>query len=106
MNNAFAVRKNLVRDLLKEISGMRVNDPKGAFYIFPDISAFFGKTLRGNHIGNATDFCEYLLQEAGVALVAGDAFGAPNCFRISFAASEEDLRKAVHLIKNALTDAP
>lgn len=106
MNNAFAVRKNLVRDLLKEISGMRVNDPKGAFYIFPDISAFFGKTLRGNHIGNATDFCEYLLQEAGVALVAGDAFGAPNCFRISFAASEEDLRKAVHLIKDALTDAP
>ena len=102
MNKAFGVRKNLVRDLLKEIPGMNVNDPKGAFYIFPDISAFFGRTLRGHAINNATDFCEYLLQEAGVALVAGDAFGAPNCFRISFAASEEDLHKAVHLMKNAL----
>lgn len=103
MNKAFAVRKNMVRDLLREIPGLRVNDPKGAFYIFPDISSFFGQTIRGTTIGNATDFCEYLLEEAGVALVAGDAFGAPNCFRISFAASEEDLRKAIHLIKNALS---
>jgi len=77
--------------------------PEGAFYVFPDISSFFGKTLRGHHISNAADFAMYLLEEAGVATVTGEAFGNADCIRISYAASEEEIRQAVARIKEALS---
>ncbi|MCH2196350.1 pyridoxal phosphate-dependent aminotransferase [Kordia sp.] len=102
MMDEFLKRRDIVLGLLKEIDGFNVNVPEGAFYIFPDISSFFGKTLRGKTINNATDFSLYLLDEALVATVTGDAFGNPNCIRISYAASEEELRKAIQQIKEAL----
>ena len=76
--------------------------PKGAFYVFPDVSAYFGKSYDGLTINNSDDFCEYLLMHAYVATVTGDAFGAPGCFRISYAASEEDLTEALRRMKEAL----
>jgi aspartate aminotransferase len=88
---------------LREIDGFKVNVPKGAFYVFPDISAFFGKTLKGNKINNASDFSLLLLEEANVATVTGDAFGAPKNIRISYAASEENLRKAIQQIKDVVS---
>jgi len=102
MMDEFLKRRDIVLGLLKEIDGFNVNVPEGAFYIFPDISSFFGKTLRGKTINNATDFSMHLLDEALVATVTGDAFGNPNCIRISYAASEEELRKAIQQIKEAL----
>ncbi|MDA9773038.1 aminotransferase class I/II-fold pyridoxal phosphate-dependent enzyme, partial [Flavobacteriaceae bacterium] len=74
----------------------------GAFYVFPDISYFFGKTIKGKTINNANDFSLFLLEEANVATVTGDAFGAPNCIRISYAASEDLLRKAIDRIQKAI----
>jgi aspartate aminotransferase len=88
---------------LNEIEGVKTNVPSGAFYLFPDVSAFFGKELKGNKINNASDFALYLLEEAHVATVTGDAFGAPSCIRISYAASEEQLREAISRIKKALS---
>ena len=102
MRDAFRKRRELVIELLSEIPGMESNHPDGAFYVFPDISFFFGKTLRGYKINNSEDFCLYLLQEAHVAVVEGSAFGADQCFRISYAASEADLREAIGRIKAAL----
>jgi aspartate aminotransferase len=102
MMDEFLKRRDIVLGLLGEIEGFNVNVPEGAFYVFPDISSFFGKTLRGKTINNATDFSLYLLDEALVATVTGDAFGNPNCIRISYAASEEELRKAIQQIKEAL----
>jgi aspartate aminotransferase len=102
MMDEFLKRRDIVLELLGEIEGFNVNVPEGAFYVFPDISSFFGKTLRGKTINNATDFSLYLLDEALVATVTGDAFGNPNCIRISYAASEEELRKAIQQIKEAL----
>lgn len=103
MVDEFKSRRNMVLELLGEISGFSLNTPDGAFYIFPDISSFFGKTLQGVTIENANDFSLYLLEKANVATVTGDAFGTPNCIRISYAASEAQLREAIARIKEAVT---
>lgn len=95
MKTAFLKRRDMVLHLLQEIPGVKVNLPLGAFYIFPDISAYFGKKSDKMEINNATDFCDYILQEAFVAVVSGAAFGADECFRISYAASEAELKEAV-----------
>ena len=102
MIDEFLKRRDIVLELLAEIEGFNINVPEGAFYVFPDVSYFFGKTLRGKTINNATDFSLYLLDEALVATVTGDAFGNQNCIRISYAASEEQLRTAIKQIKEAL----
>jgi aspartate aminotransferase len=102
MVDEFKSRRDIVIGLLNEIEGVKTNTPNGAFYLFPDVSAFFGKTLNGTKIENASDFSLYLLEEAHVATVTGDAFGAPNCIRISYAASESQLREAMSRIKKAL----
>ena len=99
---AFKKRRDLVLGMLKEMPGVKANTPEGAFYIFPDISAFFGKKYKDYTITNAQDLCLFLLAEALVALVSGDAFGAPECIRISYAASEETLTKAMERVKEAL----
>ncbi len=102
MIGAFKNRRDLVLSMLKEMPGVKANTPEGAFYIFPDISAFFGKKYKEYTITNSQDLCLYLLAEALVALVSGDAFGAPECIRISYAASEETLTKAMERVKEAL----
>ena len=102
MVDEFKRRRDLVLQLLNEIEGFKLNIPEGAFYVFPDISSFFGKTLRGRVINNATDFSLYLLEEAMVATVTGEAFGDANCIRFSYAASEKDLREAIRRIKESL----
>lgn len=102
MVKEFAKRRDLVLELLGAIPGFKVNHPEGAFYIFPDISSFFGKSNGTTTINNATDFCNYLMLEAHVGTVSGSAFGADNCFRISYAASEEQLREAIRRIKKAV----
>lgn len=99
---AFKNRRKLVLDALAEMPGVRANVPDGAFYVFPDISSFFGKSDGEHKINNADDLCLYLLSEAWVGLVTGDAFGDPNCLRISYAASEETLTEAMKRIKAAL----
>lgn len=99
---AFKSRRDLVVGLIKEIPGLKINVPEGAFYVFPDVSSFFGKTLRGTLINNADDFSMYLLSEANVATVTGDAFGNPNCIRFSYATSEELLTEAMRRIKEVL----
>ncbi|MDO5105520.1 pyridoxal phosphate-dependent aminotransferase [Capnocytophaga sp.] len=103
MIEQFKTRRDLVLELLAEICGFKLNVPEGAFYVFPDISYFFGKTLRGKTINTASDFSFYLLEEAGVATVTGEAFGDKNCIRISYAASETELREAIKRIKESLT---
>jgi aspartate aminotransferase len=102
MITAFKERRTLVLNALAEIPGIKTNHPGGAFYVFPDCSAYFGKSHEGHTIENASDLCLYLLEESLVALVTGDAFGDPNCFRISYAASEETLIEAMRRIKEAL----
>ena len=102
MIDEFRRRRDLILELLGEIEGFNLNIPEGAFYVFPDISSFFGKTLNGTTINNASDFALYLLEKANVATVTGEAFGNPNCIRISYAASEEELREAVSRIKAVL----
>ncbi len=102
MVDAFKERRKLILGLLSEIEGFKTNEPEGAFYVFPDISYFFGKTLRGKNINTASDFSLYLLEEAKVATVTGEAFGDPNCIRISYAASEKDIKEAMRRIKEAL----
>lgn len=102
MVSAFHSRRDLVVGLAKEIPGIKLNVPEGAFYIFPDVSSYFGKTLRGKTINNADDFSMYLLSESNVATVTGDAFGNPNCIRISYATSEEILTEAMKRIKESL----
>lgn len=103
MVDEFKNRRDLIIDLLNDIEGFKTNTPKGAFYIFPNVSAFFGKTIKGTTINNASDFAMYLLEEANVATVTGDAFGAPNCIRISYAASKEQIIEAISRIKKALS---
>ena len=103
MIKAFHQRRDLVLKLLAAIPGFKLNVPEGAFYVFPDISEYFGKTLRGKTINNASDFSLYLLEEAGVATVTGEAFGDSNCIRISYAASEESLKEAIRRISEALS---
>ena len=102
MIDEFKKRRDLVLQLLGEIDGLQLNVPEGAFYVFPNVSAFFGKTLRGRTINNASDFSLYLLEEAQVATVTGEAFGDGNCIRISYAASEKELREAIRRIKESL----
>jgi aspartate aminotransferase len=103
MVDEFKNRRGIIIDLLKEIHGFKVNVPDGAFYVFPDISAFFGKTIQGITIKNANDFALFILEKANVATVTGDAFGAPDCIRISYAASELQIREAIKRIKEALS---
>lgn len=102
MREAFRERRDIVLSLLEEIPGIKTNHPDGAFYIFPDISAFFGKSDGTTTIHNADDFCDYIMNTVYVALVSGAAFGDPNCFRLSYAASEAQLREAVRRMKEAL----
>jgi len=102
MVDAFHSRRDLVVGLIREIPGLKINVPEGAFYVFPDVSSFFGKTLRGTTIKNADDFSMYLLSEANVATVTGDAFGDPKCIRFSYATSEEQLIEAMRRIKEVL----
>ncbi|WP_108244739.1 pyridoxal phosphate-dependent aminotransferase [Muricauda brasiliensis] len=102
MIDKFHERRDLVLGLLGEIEGFNLNVPEGAFYVFPDISAYFGKTLKGVTINNASDFSLYLLEHANVATVTGEAFGNPNCIRISYAASENELKEAISRIKSVL----
>ena len=102
MVEEFKSRRKLIIELLSEIKGFKLNEPKGAFYVFPDISYFFGKELNGNLINNATDFAIFLLENAHVATVTGDAFGSPKNIRISYAASNENIINAVKRIKKAI----
>lgn len=102
MVKAFKNRRDLVVELAKEIPNFKINVPEGAFYLFPDVSYYFGKTLRGKEIKDATDFSMYLLSEANVATVTGDAFGNPNCIRLSYATSEDLLKEALKRIKEVL----
>ncbi len=103
MVDAFKNRRKLVLDLLSEIPGIKTNEPEGAFYVFPDISFYFGKTIQGVKIDNASDFALFLLDKANVATVTGEAFGSPDCIRISYAASEADIKEAMQRIKTALS---
>ena len=102
MKEKFLIRRDYLIKLLSEIPGFICNVPQGAFYVFPDVSYYFGKKYNKITINNASDFCMFLLNEAHVACVAGDAFGNPNCIRISYATSEERIAEAVKRIKNQL----
>ena len=102
MIDEFAKRREIIIELLSKIPGIQVNQPEGAFYVFPDISSYFGKTLAGKDIKSASDFSIYLLEKAHVATVTGDAFGNANCIRISYAASEKNIRTAISRIAKAL----
>lgn len=99
MVDEFKGRRTLILELLNSIEGFKCNEPEGAFYVFPDVTAFFGKTLNNTIINNASDFAMYLLENANVATVTGDAFGNGNCIRISYAASEKEIREAIARIK-------
>jgi aspartate aminotransferase len=98
----FQKRRDLVLSFLETMEGVKCNKPDGAFYLFPDVSHYFGKTFNGKIISNGDDLCMYLLSEANIALVDGKGFGAPNCIRISYAASEENLKEAMARMKAAL----
>ena len=102
MVKEFEQRRNLIIKLLSEIKGFQLNNPDGAFYIFPDISYYFGKTISDVTIKNASDFAMLILEKAHVATVTGDAFGSPKNIRISYAASNENIKKAVNRIKDLL----
>mgnify|MGYP003134376758 FL=1 len=101
---AYCNRRQIVLDLLKEIPGIKTHIPEGAFYFFPDVTAYFGKSAHGHSIKDADDLCLYLLDVAHVSLVTGGAFGAPNCVRLSYAASEDELKEAMKRIKKALAE--
>ena len=102
MRQAFERRRDLIVELGREINGLEVNVPEGAFYLFPKCSSFFGKSDGTRTISNSTDLALYLLEEGHVATVAGDAFGAPGYFRMSYATSEDNIREALRRIKEAL----
>jgi len=104
MRKAFERRKNLIVKLAKDIPGLEVNDPQGAFYLFPKCSAYFGKACGDRAINNSTDFAMYLLEVGHVATVGGDAFGSPECFRMSYATSDENIIEAMNRIKNVLAE--
>ena len=102
MVDEFQSRRKLIIELLSEIPGFRINEPEGAFYVFPDVSHYFGKTMNGKTIKDASDFALYLLEEAHVATVTGDAFGNGDCIRISYAASVDNIKEAIARIAKAL----
>ncbi len=102
MRQAFQRRRDLIVELAKDIPGLEVNVPEGAFYLFPKCSSFFGKTDGKHTISNSTDFAMYLLEEGHVATVGGDAFGDPECFRMSYATSDDNIREAMRRIKETL----
>jgi len=102
MQKAFRERRDLMLEMLADVPGFILNHPEGAFYIFPDISYYFGKSDGTIKVDNSNDFCMYLLNKVFVALVPGDAFGDPNCIRFSYATSKEKLTEAVSRIKEAL----
>ena len=102
MRKAFERRRDLIVELAKDINGLEVNCPQGAFYLFPKCSSFYGKTDGERVINNSTDLAMYLLEVAHVATVGGDAFGDPDCFRMSYATSDDNIREAMHRIKDAL----
>lgn len=102
MAKAYFNRRAMMYELLNEVPGVKTNMPQGAFYFFPDVSAYFGKSDGERTINNATDLCLYILEKAHVSLVTGEAFGEPDCIRISYAASEEDLKEAIKRIKAEL----
>lgn len=103
MVDEFKLRRDLILSLLNDIDGFKCNTPDGAFYVFPDVSYFFGKTIDGYKINNASDMSLFLLDKALVATVTGDAFGDPNCIRISYAASQDQLIEAIKRIKKAVS---
>ncbi len=103
MRDAYLRRRNLVLEMMKDIPGIKTNIPGGAFYLFPDVRSFFGKTDGTNQINNSEDLCMFLLNTAYVSLVSGDAFGDANCLRFSYAAADEKLIEAVERIKKALS---
>jgi len=103
MVDEFKERRKLILDLLNDIEGFDCVEPEGAFYVFPNITHFIGKTLNGKAINNASDFAIYLLEKANVATVTGEAFGNPNCIRISYAASQDQIKEALARIKKAVS---
>lgn len=103
MIDEFKERRQLILGLLNNIEGFETTEPQGAFYVFPNVSSFFGKTLKGHKIENATDFSMFLLEEALVATVTGDAFGNPDCIRISYAASQDQIKEALQRIKDVVS---
>ena len=104
MRQAFERRRDLIVKLAKEVPGLEVNIPQGAFYLFPKCNSYFGKSNGDKTINNSTDFAMYLLEEAHVATVGGDAFGDPDCFRMSYATSDENIKEAIRRIKEALSE--
>lgn len=102
MRDEFHKRRDLIIKLAKEIKGLRFTEPQGAFYLFPDVSAYFGKKYEGQTIHNADDLTEYLLNVAHVACVSGSAFGENNCIRLSYATSTDNIIQAMNRIKQAL----
>ncbi|MEQ8711672.1 MAG: pyridoxal phosphate-dependent aminotransferase [Cyclobacteriaceae bacterium] len=102
MAEEYLRRRDIVHGLLQEIEGVKVNMPTGAFYFFPDVSSYFGKSSGTTKINDASDLALYILEDAHVSVVTGDAFGDPDCIRLSYAASEADLREAIHRIKTSL----
>jgi aspartate aminotransferase len=103
MTDEFKVRRDLILGLLSDIPGFKTNTPEGAFYVFPDVSYYYGKTIKGMTINNASDFSMFLLEKALVATVDGESFGDPDCIRISYAASQEQIIEAIKRIKEAVS---
>ena len=102
MRQAFERRRDLIVELAKDIPGLNVNVPQGAFYLFPECSSFYGKSDGERVINNSTDLAMYLLEVGHVATVGGDAFGDPDCFRMSYATSDDNIREALRRIKEVL----
>ncbi len=103
MVEAFKYRRDLAISLLNDTPGIKINVPEGAFYLFPDVTSYYGKTIGDRVILSGSDLCDYILDTAFVALVPGAAFGSPDCIRISYATSEDNLREAIKRIKSALS---
>ena len=102
MRQAFERRRNLIVELAKDIPGLEVNVPEGAFYLFPKCSSFYGKSDGETTVNNSTELALYLLEKGHVATVGGDAFGDPECFRMSYATSDDNIREAMRRIKEVL----
>ena len=103
MVEAFKYRRNLAISLLRETPGIKINVPDGAFYLFPDVTSYYGKSYGDRIILSGSDLCDYILDTAFVAIVPGAAFGSPDCIRISYATSEDNLREAIKRIREALS---